>query len=480
MILAALILSLFGQTQCQRDRCVNMRTGGRSPRVPPVQSSATVEVPFFAFATSSGVGMGTACAGTSPTGTLGEIVYPPFARAGVRYCFKSTSITSIQNGDAVELQANQPAIAPGFDGSGILGFSAYLTHTNITLYSQQIDNVLWVKTGTVAAAPVVTADYAISPDNTQDAERVQFDATGATDLSVVWQAGSGINGVGGGCRVGGIASSGVFVKSLSGNATIDIGKARTSTGPYENYACAINATTWTWCISNAGGPTSTVDATGFPYFGNASLYNGGTTRAATDVLVWQADCQNAFSLILPVKTTTVQVASAADTALNFVAPGVLDGGLSVSADFIDGAGTSGARSIAQYRDGLFATVYAIDGGAIGPDGGTGYAMRCNIAYPFVSVTTVGAGLGAGSTVSDAGFGFIDAGMDRVNHVACYWDATSRGIALQHSGMTTGTMTGLPPVDFATVEVGGTTLATGVAPEGVVRNVCASNTPTGCR
>jgi hypothetical protein len=54
--------------------------------------------------------------------------------------------------------------------------------TNLFLYSEQLNNAGWTKgaSGT-GAAPVVTANYAISPDGYQNADRVQFDAVGTTD-----------------------------------------------------------------------------------------------------------------------------------------------------------------------------------------------------------------------------------------------------------------------------------------------------------
>lgn len=432
----------------------------------------------FAFGLADGVGMGTACAGTVPTGVNGEVNYPPFTRASTRYCFKNTTLANIQNGDLVLLSANQPAVEPGFDGSGILGFSGYLTHTNVTLYSQQFDDASWLKTGVVAAAPTVTADYGTSPDGTQNADRVQFDATTTVQLSILKQAGSGIDGVGGGCRLNGTASSGVFVKSLSGSGTIDVGKARTSIGPFDNNPCAINASTWTWCKSDSSGPSNTIDATGFPYFGNASLYNGAASMAALDVLVWQADCQNAANLRMPVLTTSLQVATAPDMALNYATQAGVSGGMSMSADFLVGT-TANSQAILGWRDNLFATVYAIDGGAIGPDAGTGYAIRCvQSVPPNMTVTTVGAGLGAGSTISTSGY--VDAGQDHVNHVSCYWDGLVRGVAIQRGTFTTGANVGVPPVDFATIQIGGTTISTLAAPEGVIRNVCISNASGYCR
>jgi hypothetical protein len=53
--------------------------------------------------------------------------------------------------------------------------------TNLLQYSEQLNNSYWFKGGSGAAsAPVVTANYAISPDGYQNADRVYFDAVGTS------------------------------------------------------------------------------------------------------------------------------------------------------------------------------------------------------------------------------------------------------------------------------------------------------------
>ena len=53
--------------------------------------------------------------------------------------------------------------------------------TNLFTYSEQFDNSDWQKSAQGSASnPIVTANYAISPDGTQNADRVQFNAGGTT------------------------------------------------------------------------------------------------------------------------------------------------------------------------------------------------------------------------------------------------------------------------------------------------------------
>jgi hypothetical protein len=67
------------------------------------------------------------------------------------------------------------------------------TRTNLLLYSQQFDNAAWskIKTGT-GVLPVVTANFALSPDGTMTADRVQLNAglNTAADYSIVRQTGT--------------------------------------------------------------------------------------------------------------------------------------------------------------------------------------------------------------------------------------------------------------------------------------------------
>ena len=64
--------------------------------------------------------------------------------------------------------------------------------TNVQLYSQEFDNAAWAKLNAgVGLVPVVTANYAISPDGTQNADRIQFSLGGGTtsaDRSFIRQA----------------------------------------------------------------------------------------------------------------------------------------------------------------------------------------------------------------------------------------------------------------------------------------------------
>ena len=83
------------------------------------------------------------------------------------------------NGSAVSVGpvANLPRL--DYLGSSCPRLLLEPQRTNLLLYSEQLNNSYWFKGGSGAAsAPVVTANYAISPDGYQNADRVYFDAVG--------------------------------------------------------------------------------------------------------------------------------------------------------------------------------------------------------------------------------------------------------------------------------------------------------------
>ena len=79
-----------------------------------------------------------------------------------------------------------------FTGGGCPHILSEPQRTNICGHSQEIINVLWVKSGGgTASAPVVTANNVVSPDGVQNADKVVFDLNGATsgsDFSLLSQS----------------------------------------------------------------------------------------------------------------------------------------------------------------------------------------------------------------------------------------------------------------------------------------------------
>ncbi len=76
---------------------------------------------------------------------------------------------------------NVPRLTYQNGGGGCPSLLLEKQSTNLALYSEQFDNAWWSKAnGGVASAPVVTANAEISPDGTQNADRVVFTLNGGT------------------------------------------------------------------------------------------------------------------------------------------------------------------------------------------------------------------------------------------------------------------------------------------------------------
>ena len=217
---------------------------------------------FFEFAPASGAGMGTACACTTPTGAKGETM--TFTRTGDATCSKQgLATTGIANGDLVVCTANQPRVE---SSGGVLGLRVEGARTNSALRSQQIDNAAWVDDVAGVAAPTITADFAVAPDGTTTAERVQLPALGAFQYSLRRQA----------IAAGSTGNASVYVKGNGTSGSISLatdGSLATATD------CAYVAATWTRCVLGTIGTWVFVGAI-------ASYGSTSGTKASQDVFLW--------------------------------------------------------------------------------------------------------------------------------------------------------------------------------------------------
>lgn len=141
--------------------------------------------------------------------------------------------------------------------------------TNLLTYSEDFTNVAWTKyNGNGGSAPIITANYAISPDGTQNADRIQLQRTSSsTSISGMYQAVTTSN-------VDRTLS--VWLKSLSGTPTIVVAYDGTD---YQN---TITLTTqWTRHILNIG--VSTYAELHLAVLGGS--YASGVSESA-DFLAW--------------------------------------------------------------------------------------------------------------------------------------------------------------------------------------------------
>ena len=268
---------------------------GGNPRSKSSSSGASFQ--FFEFAPADGTGMGAACACTKPSGAKGEVL--TFNRASAGTCLKSTSATNIANGDLVTCSVNQARVMPGFDGSGVLGLLMEATATNSVFQSQALGTSPWAGTAGVVAAPTVTNNFAVAPDGTTTATRLQIPATDAsgTQYSAVFQA----------VTIGaGNSLASMFVKGNGSSGVIDL---CWNTLVKQCVVCSFTSTAWARCATGVGTTANQI------FIGNVTLTGYATgPRSASDVLVWgvQGELNNYATSYIA--TTSTAVTRAADDA----------------------------------------------------------------------------------------------------------------------------------------------------------------------
>lgn len=266
---------------------------------------------LFEFAPASGAGMGTACAGTTPTSAGG--LAGSFTRASAAWCSKQgLASTGIADGDLVALTTNQPRIEPS---GGVLGFRSEATRTNTVLRSQEFDNASWSKVSSGVAAPTVTANAATAPDGTLTADRVQIAACPAVgNASVVLQTFTGTAAA---------WSGSLFIKGNASSGSITLYHYNSTAGAGLGITCAYNPDTWTWC----GGPAAplvytyahTTARLGFGCQNDATI-SGGSNTGAADIFAWQADAQAGTHPTSPITTTSAAATRAVDTGIAYTLP----------------------------------------------------------------------------------------------------------------------------------------------------------------
>ncbi len=279
------MLLMVGSGEARDRRCRQIRDGQR------LVDSCTGYAQFEAFP-ASGAGTSGPCSPTAPTGARGEVL--TFARASSATCTKTATgglaTTGIASGDLSIAPSGDPRVE--YDGAGTLGLLVESARTNSCLRSQEFENAYWTND------VVPTANAAVAPDGTTTAERYQFTATTAVQRSIGF--------VSGGCPAAGAAVGTLYVKGVSGSGTMDICTSDLTTSCT---ACAFVSTSWTRCSD-----ARTQSAPGYLVLGNASLYNGGVARSASDVYVWGAQCEAGAYATSYIPTVAAMVTRAAEAA----------------------------------------------------------------------------------------------------------------------------------------------------------------------
>lgn len=435
LVLAVVSLDAFAQVRFPRCRS----GAGRSDR----GFSCDPGYGFFEFAPASGAGLGAPCACAAVTGAKGEAV--TWTRGSSAMCTKSASETSIANGDLVLCGNNLPRV---MSLVGPLGVLVESSRTNNLIQSQSIDNAAWTPLGAGgSAAPTVTADFAVAPDGTSTAERVQVSACATlTQASVVFQNYTGTAA----------ATSGtLYVKGNAGTSgSISVYYFDTTATTGNAAQCAFNGTTWTRC--GAGGNpallktfVNTTHRFGLGCINDAAI-TGSTNTGAVDVLVWGGDSEPGTYATSYIPTAGSAAMRSEDT----------DG--TTKPSFVPGSVAATTLAAPTASGVIFAVGSATDGV---------YGQWQNATTQFGCVYKV-AGVAKSSVVT----GTINA-KPLTNRVSCSYDGTNVTACL--NGTCTAAAFAFTPAATTATEFGNYYSA-GFALDGIVSTYCEDPSPSRCR
>jgi hypothetical protein len=441
---AALLLTLIASAALAQPRVFDRACDFSSRRSSRGGVACGRSTPTFQFAPSNGAGMGTVCSGAAITGSKGEAI--AFTRAGPRSCMKGSETTGIANGDLVILSSNQPAVQPGGDGTGSLGLSRWEPRTNSVCYSQDLTHAPWTSFGDFT--PTVTGNFAVAPDLTTTATRIQFAATSAAQRTMRYIDNTTTGVVP--CPVG-IDSASCFFKGNGTSGTLDMQVADGANGWTGRIGgCSFNSSTWTRCLMEAFQVSNTGGGVLFAV-GNLSSTNGGTARAANDVLVWGCQCELGITASPYIPTTSAAVTRAAETAT---------ASYSASGNSVSLGGTYVAPTTWPDTDAVVSVSFnASNETNLSP---LGAKLRCdfNIANSHSYLYGLGNALTPAATAG-----------------ACSYSSGSRSTCFGSTCKpASGSLT--LPSGAATLYIGG--LADGGSVNGTVKGICADPLATMCR
>lgn len=299
-----------------------------------------------------------------PSGYKAGKVYSvlPTDGAGDFTFTRASSATRVnENGLIEEVLSNVPRLNyPMIDGvvSGCPSLLLEPERRNFLLYSEDFSNAYWSKsTSDSTPAPVVTSNYAISPDGTQNAERVQLTLPTNNEFAVVRRSGVNPN-----ATVGSTIYQSIYLKATDISQVgkkVDVYIYDTTNSSYRRIFNHVLTNDWERIESNnliSFGSTSTsVEYVFGKARANATGQDGTkgtiTSEAATDFLVWGAQLEAgsyATSYIPTEGSTVTRVAETCNGAGN-------------ASTFNDSEGVLFAEISALSNDGTFRFISLSDG-----------------------------------------------------------------------------------------------------------------------
>lgn len=153
---------------------------------------------------------------------------------------------------------------------------------NLFYRSEEFDNAIWLNIG----SPNITADYALAPDGTLSADRIEF---GPTANDQIFQLFSSINQS--------IYTGSFYVKSTPGSGTTHVRlKYYDGTSDYNSVDISINENSWTRISQNFTAQVST----------NLNFALRNPVAGSADILIWGAQLEKNPSSSLYLKTIASQ------------------------------------------------------------------------------------------------------------------------------------------------------------------------------
>lgn len=267
---------------------------------------------------------------------------------------------------------NVPRLTYQNGGGGCPSLLLEKQSTNLLTYSEQFDNAAWVKldSGSGSTTPIVTANYAISPDGTQNADRLQC-TLGSSGYSLIQQQ---------------ILASGTHTGSIW---------VKSNTSANQNIYFRISQNTTAFVVTPQWQRITLTEING-DYLTIGLRNQTGYTNYSCDILIWGAQLEASSYVTSYINTTSASATRVADACYKTGISSLI--GQSEGVLFLDfvatteqtfftisnSASPSSNNIYIQAAIGDVWRAYVLVGGTyqVAITAGTGPSGRCKIAFAY--------------------------------------------------------------------------------------------------